>query len=299
MKISSFVVITEPEQRQDPWLESIASAINFSDEVVVVDGSSEKTFYDNREKLKRIDSAYKPIIKHLNYLWDRRNWSWVELPKHLNYGLRHCTGDWAIRFDADYVFPGEWMYELRSWLQGYNNRRVATFQKYSSVLSRRFYQKGGVQLGINKNAGDIEFGRATDNYTDLCVPIVREGFDKNYDIPFGRLVEPEEIGRCSLDFFNYDYAFKTKEFTRQEFHRFSMAHKRYYGYTKWGETPDAALKVFINMMQERLNRCPYKLSYSQQPAFIQKRLGRIGKNHFAYDGWGMLVDNYSGQLVEK
>ncbi len=131
----------------------------------------------------------------------------------------------------------------------------------------------------------------------MCVPIMREGWDKEAGIPFGRLIGDEECGRCGIDFFNYDYAFKTREFTRVEFHKFSMAHKKYYGHTNWGETPDESLKVFIDMMQGRLNKCPYKIPYSDQPIFSRDRLKALENKHFSFDGWGEVVDKSTGHLV--
>lgn len=293
MKLSSFVVITDPDRRQDPWLESIASAVNFSDEVVVVDGSLQVNFDENHEKLSRLSS----IIKHVHYPWDQKSWSWSELPIHLNLGLKSCTGDWAIRFDADYIFPDEWKDEIKTQLEDHECTPVATFQKFSSVLSKRFYQKGAVRLGFNLKFRDLYFGRAVDKYTDMCVPIMLQGWDKDVGVPFGRLLEDDECGKCGMDFFNYDYAFKTEAFTRLEFHKFSMAHKKYYGYTKWGETPDEALIVFLEMMQGRLDRCPYKIPYSDQPVFIREKLGALTDKQFAHSGWGDIVENSSVHLV--
>jgi len=39
MKISIFTTITDPEARQDPYLEAIENYLDFADEVVVVDGN--------------------------------------------------------------------------------------------------------------------------------------------------------------------------------------------------------------------------------------------------------------------
>lgn len=98
VKLSAFTCITKPDERQDPWRQSIESALSWADEVVIVDGLP----LDIYEKNKKVF----PQAKWIHYPWSD-TWDWGELPPHYNRGLEACTGDWAIRFDADYVFSDQ------------------------------------------------------------------------------------------------------------------------------------------------------------------------------------------------
>lgn len=294
MKISAFCLITNPDLRQDLWLESIKSVANFADEIVIIDGSDHKTYLGNKKKLSLIGKH----IKLFNWVWPGGEWSWSEFPIRFNFALRNCSGDWAIRFDVDYIFPFDWFNASKTKLALFSDCRATTFQKMSSVLSTRFYEKGGIPLAFNLKFNNTSYGRLNDQYNDLCVPIVVEGFDDKLRIPFGRGLSGDELGKTGLKFYNYDYAFKTKEFTANEFHRFSMAHKKHYGWTKWGESPQESLTKFLEMMQGRLDRCPYTLPHQDQPLVIQDQLQQLTERQFAHSGWGLLVDK-SGSNVHK
>jgi hypothetical protein len=163
-------------------------------------------------------------------------------------------------------------------------------QKFSAVLWNRFYQKGGIKMVINKKAApNVVFGQDREQYTDLCVPIFWDNETRNeFGIPVGQVIPDSECGKTKVEFFNYDYTFKTQEVVAKEFLRFSMAHKRYFGTTKWGNTEEEALQVFVRMMKARLDRCVYKFGPDQQPEEIQGALMRLTGEQFGKYGWGLL-----------
>lgn len=273
MKISGFVCLTNPEERQDPWREHVASALSWADELVIVNGGKPLSYPDNR-------------VRFIEYAWPY-DFSWEELPKHLNAGLEACTGDWAIRLDVDYIFEDGIADELRDRLAQINDMRVATFQKMSAILSTKFYQKGGISLGFNKRFADTVVGRANEEHTDLCMPIVKEGEEDG--VPFGRLPTEHETGRTGIRLYNYDYTFKTREFSKAEFWRFSKAYYKYFGEYNWGDTEEKAIAIFEEMMRGRLaGRHIYTFSPDEQPSFIREKIKDIKPEEFGYDGWGKL-----------
>lgn len=285
MKISCLVCITNPEKRQDIWRESIASMLPWVDEIVVVDGGKNAGWYT--KILEELKDEELNKIKVVYYPWPYE-FSWDELPKHLNAGLAECTGDWVVRADIDYVFKDSWKAGL-SELERFGDKRIVTAQKFSTILVDKVYQKGPTPMIINMKYGDMCFGAVEGRYTDLCEPIIKTGMHKG--IPKGRAIPAADVGRSHLEFMNYDYCFKTKDFTAKEFLRFSRAHERWFGTTSWGRTEEEALEKFITMMEGRLlkgDRHIYHMPWQQHPSFVQERVKNIQPQHFGYDGWGRL-----------
>lgn len=282
MKISAFCLITNPEERQDPFYESLASVQEWANEVVIVNGGKPLPEHITGSTKYRVIEIMKP--------WEYE-WSWEELPIRLNMALEACTGDWALRFDADYIFPRNTGQLIREGLPGINDMRVATVHKFSAILHNKFYTKGGVPLGINKRFDNVKYGRDLSKDTDLCYPIITDGEVDDKGVPLGRLVHAIQTGRVGAKFFNYDYTFKTEEFTRNEFARFSRAYKRYFGYTKWGDNPDASFDKFIEIMKNRMTRGSLTtIPLDKHPEFIREKIKNIKHDQFGYNGWGYLND---------
>ena len=253
----------------------------WADQIVIVDGGEKSDWYVKLQKELSGEDFEKIKVVQLPWPYE---FSWDELPKHLNAGLVHVKSDWCVRADIDYVFKDNWKDNL-SELNNFKDKRIVTVQKFSTILVNKVYQKGATPMIINMKYGDMCFGVAEGKYTDLCMPIIKKGI--HGDIPTGRMVD--DVGKSHLEFMNYDYCFKTKEFTAKEFFRFSRAHKRYFNTTNWGETEEEALEKFINMMEARLmskNRHIYNMPWGQHPSFIQERVKNIKPEHFGYNGWG-------------
>lgn len=182
----------------------------------------------------------------------------------------------------------DWAPRVKTGLAMVQDCRVASFPKFSAVLSTRFYEKGLTGLAVNKSFTDTWYGR-TNKYNDLCVPMIKTGWDSEHQIPTGDQIQETYIGVLKLRFYNYDYSFKTKDVAAQEFYRFSMAHKKYFGFTKWGETKDKAFDHFILMQKTRLSeRCNYVIPHQNQPSFIRRKLDNLIPAQFSHSGWGLL-----------
>ena len=97
MLISSYFIVTEPEKMGFPYMECMESALSFSDELVVVCGREEKQSEDKiralGEKVKIINTNAWPI-----------DWEYYVMRNHLQIGLDACSGDFALKIDADHIF---------------------------------------------------------------------------------------------------------------------------------------------------------------------------------------------------
>lgn len=271
MKISAFTMITRPDERQDVWHESINSVLAFVDEVIIVDGTPKTKGRPQSDKIKYID-----------YKWDYE-WIWDEFPKHYNAGLAACSGDWALKFDVDYIFPENWVDDLRPELLRFGDQPTVSFSKYSAVLARKFYMKGQSTLAVNRRFDNACYGISDNKETDLCEVILQTGEERG--LPKGSVPEG---GRSALFFYNYSYTFKTKDVAAEEYFRFSRAYKRWYGETKMGETEDEAFEKFLTMMRERLPMATKYIHWKKQPLYIQDRVRTIKPKEFGHSGWGLL-----------
>ncbi len=285
MKLSILTTITNPEERQDPWKEAIACYKDLADEVVVVDGGA----HSIPDPVVISEDGYKRVIS----FWPSE-WSFEELPKHLNKGLQQCTGDWVIKLDIDQFIHEKDFTEVRKRLEALYSP-VATFQKMSVYPRKRYIQKGEMIVAINrKDFPNICFGD-TDNgeKTDLCKPIFPTS--KNVKgIPIGDLTTNAEAGRTGVSIWNFDYTFKTEEVSKMEFARFARAYKRYFGEGTWGNSNLESWNVFLKMMTARYNECNYRIEDSSVlPKYIRERYDNLRYDQFGFNGWGKLTKDAS------
>jgi hypothetical protein len=258
MKISAFVVMSNYEEREDPWEECLESVRDWADEIIKV---------------------FSP--------WPD-NFSWSEFPKHYNEGLNRCSGDWAVKVDLDYVFPEDFGKVLREELKGKERYKIASVQKFSCVLSTRFYQKGAVPFIINRRFKNIQFGFDKKKYTDLCTPVITKGDEVAKFVPVGDSIPDNQSVRTHAKVFNYDHTFCSQEFVKDKFYKFSKAHQKFFGFTNWGKTKEESFDIFIDMMKGRLKRCVYKYKADEQPKYIRNRINNISPWEFGLNGWGYL-----------
>ena len=87
MKISIFTTMTNPEERMDPWKESLACYEDFADEVIVVGENFKNEF------------------------------TWSDIGKMFTEGLNRSTGDWVLWMDIDNLFHEKDIDSLRNGLK--------------------------------------------------------------------------------------------------------------------------------------------------------------------------------------
>jgi len=182
-------------------------------------------------------------------------------------------------------FSREGYEEIRETLEVLSDFDVATFQKYGFTRWDKYTQKGGIPMAINKGkVGDaIKFGKPTNGKTDLCYPI---NVTRDSDVPEGTYT-PEHFGKVGLPVYNYDCTFRTQDFQREEFWRFSKAYHSYFHAWPFGDTEDKAFETFKDMMKGRFERSPYKLEIKDHPKYIQEKLSNLTPEQFGHSGWGL------------
>lgn len=291
MKISVITTICDPDKRFDPYLEAIENYYDFADEVIIVNGGglvSKVVWNIGRylgERMKLIEK-----IKIIPYEW-KRDWSWEELPKHLNRGLEEARGDWVIKLDIDQLIHERDFRMIREVLENIGDMPTASFQKFSVYPMKKYLQKGEQVIAINKGKykDRIKFGKNVEKYTDLCLPIWWNGDLDLMGVPMGEGMVRKKIYRTGISFWNFDYTFKPMEFVVEEFYRFSMAHKKYFGKTSWGQTKEDSFEVFIKLMRGRMSRCPYQIeSLKILPSSIREKYSNLSPAEFGYEGWRLL-----------
>jgi hypothetical protein len=301
MKISILTTIGNekfsPDDRQDKWIEALYCFSELADQVIVVNGNR---FFLIKQKLERGRVYYSgeystPVTSKiidqcffLNFSWPYE-WNWVELPRHLNAGLEKCSGDFVIKMDIDQLFHEDDFRKVRQKLaECPQHCDVATFQKMSLTYGKKYYQKGGQPIAF-RNKPYIRIGKDMDKETDLCFPVdMRHGrYEKvgDYRLPVGRGLDRFKTG---VTYWNLDYFFKTKEFTRKEFWRFSRAYHRYFDKWSFGETEEESFRKFLGMMKGRHDRAPYTYKLGDLPKYIRGAVRDLKKEQFGFNAWGLI-----------
>lgn len=282
MTISIITTITRPEERQDNWKEAIACYLDLANEVVVVYGDK-----GDKELLDRHFSDYRNI-KFVYVPWPYE-WNWIELPRHLNAGLAECNSDWVMRCDIDFFISKEMFWMLKEQLGRVpDNIDVLSISKFNAIYGGRYLMKGSIPI-VFRNGVGIGFGEILGEDTDLCYPVRVKSHrvvGEDYMLPVG---DRPGTMRSGVQFWNYGYFFKTKDFTRKEFFRMSRAWNRFFGNWEFGNTERGAFKYFMNMERERYDMAK-PCSLEMHPECIREVVSKLTPEQFGYDGWGLLKE---------
>ena len=166
-----------------------------------------------------------------------------------------------------------------------------TFQKMSMTYGGKYYEKGGQPIAF-RNLPGIVIGKALDKETDLCFAIRQtgtetvwdwEGTMKYYELPIGKSLKEERTG---VNYWNYDYFFKTKEFTKKEFWRFSRAYYRYFQSWEFGNNEEDSFRIFLNMQKGRHDKALYTYKLEDHSKYIRDAVKNLSEEQFGYSGFG-------------
>jgi len=281
-KISAHTNVTNPETMGYPYLESIKSYANLCDEVIVVDGG---TTDGSLEKIKEIKKV--KIIEGERWTKD---FDWNVMPKNLQRGFEACTGDWAIKFDVDYIFHENYVKAMKDEIAS-GHLVAIELEKVNSVLVNRFFSKMFYPFIVNKkdfkNAG-YGYGRSVGGAygNSFMFPIVINnrmdgGLNSGEFIRMANM----RIHRIAIPVYCYDFTFMTKKQVREQRKRFEGALAVQRGHTRESGSKPAFGK-FMKMMRARLKRCKKNLRLEDHSVFIREKVKNIKPKHFGYDGWG-------------
>lgn len=294
MKIVALTMVTNPDLRQDPWQESISQMLDVFDEVVVVCG--------NNTTMMQVGECFKTVKLAPVLDWPQPEWSYEELPKHLNLGLKEARdwgADWIVKLDIDTFVHENDALQMRAKLTEFKARHLplATFEKYQFFKVDRCYEKGQMPLALNTEF-DIVYGQDETRYTDLCQPIIPSGRmirkePTGTDIPKGLRIPDKKIGRTGCHVWNYDYSFKTKKCATELLYHFDRSHAKWWqqGYTgrKLEEiTPETALEDYLALVRGRMTKMVKKVEWDKHPAHIRLRVRDIRTDEFGHSLWGLV-----------
>ena len=118
--LSIFTSMTQPEERKDPWKESLSCYKDFADEVVTV-------------------GENWPI-----------EFEWDLIGKVFQEGFDKSTKDWVIRMDLDYFFHEKDKNKLRYSLERFNEYPAISFPQYQIFTQDRYQIKTRICIAFNK-----------------------------------------------------------------------------------------------------------------------------------------------------
>lgn len=288
--ISTFMCVSNPITRGDIFLEAIRSHLMFSDEFILIDGSST----DN--SLNIVRNTFGDSVKRLELPWKqgKGNWTWEEFAKHWNFGIDNCKGDWVCATESDHIFHEKDAELVRQRIAQLGKGK--THLNIDKLVSSTWYawqSKTKFPLFVNKGEfPDIGYGLA-DVPTDLAYPIHRLGFNEEYGIPTGNTLKDDEGRNMGLYLWNYDKTFKTKEQLFKERDAAVWAWNnsccvKAQGQQEWRNEVDETGDL-INRMFNRYNNSPYQYKIKQyHPSVMQEQLEYMTDDMLGTSLWGAI-----------
>lgn len=271
MKISAHTNITNPEKSGYPYLESISSYANIFDEVIVVDGGSTD---GSLAKIRKIPKVR--IIK--GHKWPH-DFDWTLIAKNAQLGLEACEGDWACKFDTDYILHEKFKKKIRE-LAISGHLPLIRFWKNNFTLIDRWIRRGGYPFMINKKMfKNLGYGIGDTN--TFLFPIMKERQENG--IWYGKSTRGARGNESSLEVFVYDFTFMSKKQVINQQKRFSKALDKFRGVKHPENYP--YLDKFIEYMKNRA-RDNNPMDLEDHSCYILDRVKKIKPSQFGFDMFG-------------
>lgn len=106
MLISAIYLIDEfPHLDYVPWRESVASALQLADELIVVHGGK-RDARGGRPAYDYLAGLKDPRVRLLEFPWPA-DFDWRQIARSCTFGQLHARGEWCFRMLADEVLPGD------------------------------------------------------------------------------------------------------------------------------------------------------------------------------------------------
>lgn len=249
--ISSFITITNPEERGDRFDLCYESAKMFSDEVVVIDGKD---------------------------TWPKE-FSWELIGQHFQKGYEQATGDWVFHLDADFILHEQDVDLIRQACEQNPEVPALSFRKYQFIRPDRYNIKSRLIIAVNKKAYGNRIKFDGGGESDLCQPSLD-----------GKLITPDMVPESGVPFFNYEKTWKTEVQVRDDVERMARAWERYFGNTHLGTT-ESAYPEWLKMVIGRASKPSERVSLSFHPRIVQDSLKGLREDQFGYSGFGNFEAN--------
>lgn len=167
--ISCIALLDEfPWNHHIPWRDSLDSALQICDELIIVLGGRPHCSPDIpiRRHLKSLLEVNRPRLHIVDLSWPAE-WSWMFIAHALNIGLLHARGDWACRLLMDELFPVEQRPALRDALRKTQRNVVSLCRSY--VLGKDLLYPAVVKpFFFRRNAGWV-YGRVSPDSPDALM----------------------------------------------------------------------------------------------------------------------------------
>jgi len=150
MKLSICTTMTDPDSRNDPWVEAMKCYEELADEVIVT-GSD----------------------------WGF-DFSWEEIGQFFQEGFDKCSGDWVIRMDLDYFFRKSDFQKIKKFLIDNEDSPAVAFPQYQIFTPDRYQLKTKLCIALNKkNFPNIKLNGGG----DLCQPTLHGNQILHHEVP--------------------------------------------------------------------------------------------------------------------
>lgn len=307
-KISIFCTLTDPERRQDAYIEALECYLDFADEVIIVNGGDDKggavALYHgwewHEDQIKR--------AKVISHEWPEE-FDFRFIGQQFTRGYDACSGDWVLRMDCDYLLHEDDFEAIREFLENCDSP-VACFPKRQFLKADRYSVKAIMPIAYNKK----KYGNRIklDSGGDLCQPsldgkeIIKEEMPvisrKVPTIVSDNVTEEQKKKRIPgvfeedgitytygsyISIWNYECLIKEEKLQAKEFYRMAKAWGRTFGTNMMNiDSEEMALKKFLEMQIGRYNSTEQRiLKLEDHPKFIQETIRNLTPEQFGFNLW--------------
>ncbi len=303
VKVSAFCLTTNAIKNQFPFIESIKSFLPILDELIVVDGGSTD---GTVEAIKAIGDSKIKIIQDDDTKWEDE-WAYGRMGHNFNRGLQECTGDWAIKFDVDYILHEKKRDSIRvDLLRGLQNEVLCiAFTRLNFILSDRFFAKSKKTLAINKTECkkqgiNLKYGLDIERWGWGFDFINANGLEHGINV--GDMIRYRWNSIItSACVYNYDYVFMTEDVAKEARWRHDLAvHKQQ-------EKEGRVQKEYVDTLRNDKNiawdcykkqcianmgRALTAITIEQHPEIIIEKVKSITFEQQGCNSWGWFYRSY-------
>ncbi len=302
IKIAAFGMLNNPIYRQEPWRESITHRLECFDVAVLVCGHEpDVAMLAEAFPLEWASGKLVAVYRE----WPFPEWSYEELPKHLNTALalaKEQGCEWVVKLDIDTVVHEKDYQKFRRVIARAHQRDkwLVSFSKLQFFRPQRYWRKSSMPIGLNTSK-PIIYGYDETRYTDLCQPIVWDGVSTvvhngvTYDIPKGAAVDERYIQKVrEVHLYNYDFTYRTYERSVELLYQIEMAHARFWGKGYSGLpidqiTRETSMRDFLELSRHRYVRMRRRMNIADHPRHFQESLQGLEESQWGFALWNKIL----------
>lgn len=267
MSIGVYILVQNPKTNNYPYLEVINCCLDFADEILLVDGGTDDgSFYE-------LPMDLQGRIKIRTREWpDDADWDF--LTQQYDFGLQNLTTDWRIKMDADYIFHEDDIDKIKDLLK--ENVLGYTFEKSCFNLVDRYRSKTKIPIAVNKSKCPEAHYNTDDQIVDGSGKVIQDDFVNS-----------------GIKLWVYDNCFKQKKNIKKVMYKWAKACWDKYG-RNWGhESPEHALKFFIDSTRTRIEAHDQnEIPLEAHPKYIQDKIKNMTDKQLGFSLFGYKKASY-------